>query len=158
MSEQMNMFDTDIDCVFTNDIETAPHFNELFNRRWHFDIPILAYWDWVELPENDGNLNNFAVQIASVLTTTKTGVNSQWQKDIILKYAKRYFNNKIMKILDEKIQPLYIGIETEEIDKYPTFVDPENSFKIIWNHRISPQTGFNKFISQMDKIYKEYTP
>ena len=162
IKNQMNMFDTDIDVVFTNDVETAPHFNELFNRRWHFNIPILSYWDWVELPENGGNLNNFIVQCASVLTTTKTGVNSQWQKDIILKYAKNYFSYDTMKILEKKIQPLYIGIETDEINKYPTFIgsdsifDKNDKFKIIWNHRISPQTGFNKFISKMDKIYKKH--
>lgn len=154
IKNEMNMFDTDIDCIFTNDIETAPHFNELFNRRWHFDIPILAYWDWVELPENGGNLNNFIVQVASVLTTTKTGVNSQWQKNIILDYAKRYFSYDTMKLLEEKIQPLYIGIETEEIDKYPRNSESTNTFDILWNHRISPQTGFNKFITQMDKIYE----
>jgi len=162
IKSQINMFDNDFDCVFTNDVETAPHFNELFNRRWHFDIPILAYWDWVELPENGGNLNNFIVQCASVLITTKTGVNSQWQKDIIMKYAKNYFNDNIMKILDKKIQPLYIGIETEEIDSYPftgyesLYETDDYTFKILWNHRISPQTGFNKFISKMDKIYKKH--
>lgn len=156
IKDQVNMFDTDFDAIFTNDVETAPHFNELFNRRWHFNIPILAYWDWVELPESGGNLNNFAVQLASVLTTTKTGVNSQWQKDIILKYAKNYFNAETIKILDEKIQPLYIGIEYDEITKYPGCHTDDKIFRILWNHRISPQTGFDKFINQMDKVYKDY--
>jgi len=156
IKDHVNMFDNDFDCIFTNDVETAPHFNELFNRRWHFDIPILAYWDWVELPENGGNLDNFVVQLASVLTTTKTGVNSQWQKDIIMRYAKRYFSPDTIEKLEEKIQPLYIGIETEEINKYQPFGNQDNDFKIIWNHRISPQTGFNKFISKIDKLYKKY--
>ena len=157
MKEQIKMLDIDFDVIFTNDIETTTHLNELFNNRWHFDIPIVAYWDWVELPENGGNLNNFVMQCASVLTTARTGVNSQWQKQIILNYATDYFNKETLSLLDEKIQPLYIGIETDEINQYLSKEKQDrDNFRILWNHRIAPQTGFYKCIKQLDEIDKTY--
>ena len=156
LKKHIKMYDTDFDLIFTNDIETAPHLNELFNRRWHFQIPIYAYWDWVEIPESNGNLNNFIIQLSSVLTTTKTGVNSQWQKQIILDYARKYFNTTTINQLDQKIQPLYIGIETDEISSYLKPHTPNPIPRLLWNHRISPQTGFHKCLVQLDTIYKTH--
>lgn len=154
IKKQIKMYDTDFDLIFTNDIETVPHLQELFNRRWHFSIPIYAYWDWVEIPESGGNLDNFIIQLSSVLSTAKTGVNSEWQKQIILKYARHFFNDNTIKQLDQKIQPLYIGIETDEINSYLTPKTPHSSTRLLWNHRISPQTGFHQCLKQLDEISK----
>ena len=156
IKEQYNTFKNDFDLIFTNDIEAVPFLHQLFNVSWHFDIPIFAYWDWVEVPPSGGNINFLPLQLTGVLMSKKTGVNSLWQKNLILKYAEQFFNEDTIKILDQKIQPLYIGMELDEINKYMLKDKPKsNKFRILWNHRINPQTGFFEFLKQMDKLWKE---
>ncbi len=134
-------------------VEIVPFLDEVFNVRSHYRIPIVCYWDWVEIPESNGDIKKFVFQVCGAMLCKKVGVNSIWEKNIILDYAKKFFNEGFCQVLEEKIQPLYLGIEQDEIDSYQMkkedWDSKDQKFRILWNHRVSDQTGFRIFIEQM---------
>ena len=79
----------------------------------------------------------------------KCGINTQGQKNLVLKNAKTHFNDDVIKQLDEILEPQYLGWE---IPKY----NPQTSDKkiIVYNHRPHTYKNYPWFLEQMDKLWQ----
>jgi glycosyltransferase involved in cell wall biosynthesis len=81
---------------------------------------------------------------------SKCGINTQAQKDLVLKNAKEYFNDGVIKKLDEILTPHYLGWEIPKYDKQTT----EKKI-IVYNHRPHTYKNYPWFLEQMDKLREQ---
>jgi len=89
------------------------------------------------------------INFLGLLSMDKCGINTQGQKNLVLKNAKTHFNDDVIKQLDEILEPQYLGWE---IPKY----NPQTSDKkiIVYNHRPHTYKNYPWFLEQMDKLWQ----
>jgi glycosyltransferase involved in cell wall biosynthesis len=81
---------------------------------------------------------------------SKCGINTQAQKDLVLKNAKEYFNDDVVSKLDKILEPHYLGWET------PKHIKLTKDKKIVvYNHRPHTYKNYPWFLEQMDKLWKQ---
>lgn len=112
--------------------------------------PIIGYCHWSEIPENGARTeNSFWTNIRGILQMEVCGVNSEYQKSVILKNAALDFQPHIVEKLDKIIQPWYLGCDS---------ATPSNGYDdktIVFNHREGVYTGSKWFFETMDELWKE---
>ena len=112
--------------------------------------PIIGYCHWSEIPENGARTeNSFWTNIRGILQMEVCGVNSNYQKSVILKNAAKDFQPHIVEKLDKIIQPWYLGCDS---------ATPSNGYDdktIVLNHREGVYTGSKWFWETMDELWKE---
>lgn len=112
--------------------------------------PIIGYCHWSEIPENGARTeNSFWTNIRGILQMEVCGVNSNYQKGVILKNAAKDFQPHIVEKLDKIIQPWYLGCDS---------ATPSNGYDdktIVFNHREGVYTGSKWFFETMDSLWKE---
>ena len=91
-----------------------------------------------------------ALNIIGLLEQEKCGVNTQAQKDLILKNAEEYFNKDVVKKLDKILEPHYLGWETPEYEQQTT-----DKNIIVYNHRPHTYKNYPWFLEQMDKLWEQ---
>jgi len=129
-----------------------PEWTNLFkiSRIYNKLQPIIGYCHWSEIPENGARTeNSFWTNIRGILQMEVCGVNSNYQKDVILKNAALDFKPHIVEKLDKIIQPWYLGCDT---------ATPSNGYDdktIVFNHREGVYTGSKWFFETMDELWKE---
>jgi len=90
------------------------------------------------------------VNFLGLLEMERCGINTQGQKELILKNAKKKFNKDIVKRLDDIIVPQYLGWEIPKYEKRNT-----NKKIIVFNHRPHTYKNYPWFLNQMDKLWKQ---
>ena len=129
-----------------------PEWTNLFkiSRIYNKLQPIIGYCHWSEIPENGARTeNSFWTNIRGILQMKVCGVNSEYQKSVILKNAALDFQPHIVEKLDKIIQPWYLGCDT---------ATPSNGYDdktIVFNHREGVYTGSKWFFETMDELWKE---
>ena len=129
-----------------------PEWTNLFkiSRIYNKLQPIIGYCHWSEIPENGARTDNsFWTNIRGILQMEVCGVNSEYQKSVILKNAALDFKPHIVEKLDKIIQPWYLGCDT---------ATPSNGYDdktIVFNHREGVYTGSKWFFETMDELWKE---
>ena len=129
-----------------------PEWTSLYKitRIYNANQPIIGYCHWSEIPENGARTDNsFWTNIRGILQMEVCGVNSNYQKQVILKNAAKDFNPHIVEKLDEIIQPWYLGCDS---------ATPSNGYDdktIVFNHRAGSYTGSKWFFETMDELWKE---
>lgn len=129
-----------------------PEWTNLFkiSRIYNKLQPIIGYCHWSEIPENGARTeNSFWTNIRGILQMEVCGVNSEYQKSVILKNAALDFKPHIVEKLDKIIQPWYLGCDT---------ATPSNGYDdktIVFNHREGVYTGSKWFFETMDELWKE---
>jgi hypothetical protein len=129
-----------------------PEWTSLYKitRIYNANQPIIGYCHWSEIPENGARTDNsFWTNIRGILQMEVCGVNSNYQKQVILKNVAKDFNPHIVEKLDEIIQPWYLGCDS---------ATPSNGYDdktIVFNHRAGSYTGSKWFFETMDELWKE---
>ncbi len=129
-----------------------PEWTNLYKitRIYNANQPIIGYCHWSEIPENGARTDNsFWTNIRGILQMKVCGVNSNYQKSVILKNAALDFQPHIVEKLDEIIQPWYLGCDTAT----PSQGYDEKT--IVFNHREGVYTGSKWFWESMDELWKE---
>ena len=73
---------------------------------------IVGYCHWWEITDNGAyNHNSFWNNVQGMLKMEVCGVNSKWVKDLVIKRAGEYANQKILDKLEKIIQPWYIHFD-----------------------------------------------
>ena len=75
---------------------------------------------------------------------------AQGQKDLILKNAKKHFNDDVITKLDKILEPQYLGWEIPKYDKQTT-----DKKIIVFNHRAHTYKNYPWFLKQMDKLWEQ---
>ncbi len=120
------------------------------SRIYNAHQPIIGYCHWSEIPENGARTDNsFWTNLRGILQMKVCGVNSNYQKSVILKNAALDFKPDVVEKLDKIIQPWYLGCDT---------ATPSNGYDdktIVFNHREGGYTGSKWFWESMDDLWKE---
>jgi len=110
--------------------------------------PVYGYCHWWEIPENGAYTHNsFWSNVQGMLKMKACGVNSLWVKNLIIKRASDFLNQKTLYKLEEIIQPWYLGC-----DKWVEGTPKKKT--ILFNHRDDAYTGSQWFFEEMDKLWE----
>jgi hypothetical protein len=139
---------TDYDVLYSHLPEHTDQLVNLFHNNTNITPKVVGYCHWYEVPENTAyNKTMLMANFAGMLQMEECGVNSEWLKELVLDKVSQSYHPRMVRRLDDIIQPHYLGIDKVDMKSEP------KGKSIIFNHRDNEYTGFKWFIKQMDKLY-----
>jgi glycosyltransferase involved in cell wall biosynthesis len=143
--------DKDYDIVYTHLPEHALQLKNLLYNNTNINPLFIGYTHWTEFPEiTNYEMTMMDVNILGLLEMEKCGINTQGQKELILKNAEKNFNKDVVKRLNNILVPQYLGWE---IPKYENQITDKKI--IVFNHRPHTYKNYPWFLEQMDKLWKQ---
>jgi glycosyltransferase involved in cell wall biosynthesis len=140
----------DYDIVYSHLPEHTLQLKNVLLNETNITPRFIGYTHWTEFPEiTKYSATVMDINFLGLLSMDKCGINTQGQKNLVLKNAKTHFNDDVIKQLDEILEPQYLGWE---IPKY----NPQTSDKkiIVYNHRPHTYKNYPWFLEQMDKLWQ----
>jgi len=118
------------------------------------------YVHWIEIPRQNrlgsihkGNWHMWALA-SGIYWNSKTYFNSQYGIELVKPYFRKFCRGDIYEEIESKMEPLYLGINVEELDKFKTnevFDRPT----FIFNQRIVPYTGARSVLQAAIDLIKD---
>tara|TARA_Y100001963_G_scaffold96070_1_gene132239 strand:- start:596 stop:1927 length:1332 start_codon:yes stop_codon:yes gene_type:complete len=143
--------DKDYDMVYTHLPEHALQLKNLLYNNTNINPLFIGYTHWTEFPEiTNYEMTMMDVNFLGLLEMERCGINTQGQKNLILKNAKKKFNEDVVERLDNIIVPQYLGWEIPKYEKRIT-----DKKIIVFNHRPHTYKNYPWFLEQMDKLWKQ---
>ena len=139
------------DIVYTHLPEHALQLKNLLYNNTNINPKFIGYTHWTEFPEiTNYEMTMMDVNFLGLLEMERCGINTQGQKNLILKNAKKSLNKESLIRLDEIIVPQYLGWEIPKYDK-------QSSDKkiIVYNHRPHTYKNWPWVLKQMDKLWEQ---
>ena len=148
----INWKHNDYDIVYTHLPEHTGQLKNLFFNSTNIEPTIIGYTHWTEFKEitNYHYQVGLALNIIGLLQQQKCGINTNAQKQLVIKNAKEWFNDYVVKQLDDILEPHYLGWETPNYEKQTT-----DKNIIVYNHRPHTYKNYPWFLEQMDKLWEQ---
>jgi len=142
----------DYDIVYSHLPEHTGQLKNLLFNTTNISPTIIGYTHWTEFKEitNYEYQVGLAFNIIGLLQQEKCGINTEAQKQLVLKNAREHFNDDVIKQLDEILEPHYLGWETPNYEKQTT-----DKNIIVYNHRPHTYKNYPWFLQQMDKLWEQ---
>lgn len=139
--------DLDYDVVYS-------HMPDWFQVARFTQKDIIGYSHWFEMrscnaEDRLANFRNLVVSLYQVTRMKCCYLNTQEQKDKILEEAKEWYNDEVVKVLDEKLIVWNLGVP---VDRILEKASDEKENIIVFNHRCITNKNYPNFI----KLMKEY--
>ena len=132
----------DFDIVYSHLPEHALQLKNLFYNRTNLQPAFIGYSHWTEFPEVTSYPETMMdVNVLGLASMLRCGVNTQTQKDLILKNAAKTFNQAFVDKLDSIVRVQYLGCEKPEWG----VVKPLHECLIAFNHRPNEYKGYPYF-------------
>jgi hypothetical protein len=144
--------DMDYDVVYSHLPEHTLALKNLFFNKTNVRPVFMGYNHWIEFDEVTAYpMTVRDMNTLGILEERVCGVNTQAQKNMIIKVAGEHFNDSVLSKLEKIIQPHYLGSEE------PPKVRPVHSdYKIIaFNHRPNAYRRYTWFLEQMDYLWTQ---
>tara|TARA_R110000737_G_scaffold351167_1_gene392516 strand:- start:42 stop:1376 length:1335 start_codon:yes stop_codon:yes gene_type:complete len=139
------------DIVYTHLPEHALQLKNLLYNNTNINPLFIGYTHWTEFPEiTNYEMTMMDVNFLGLLEMERCGVNTQGQKNLIIKNAKTHLNDDVVNRLDEILQPQYLGWEIPKYDKQST-----DKKIIVYNHRPHTYKNWPWVLKQMDKLWEQ---
>ena len=145
--------ENDYDIVYSHLPEHTGNLKCLLENTTNISPSIIGgYTHWTEFKEVSNYHYNvgLAYNIVGLLEMISCGINTQAQKDLVLKNAKEYFNDDVVSKLDKILEPQYLGWEIPKYDKQTT-----DKKIVVYNHRPHTYKNYPWFLQQMDKLWEK---
>ena len=139
------------DIVYTHLPEHALQLKNLLYNNTNINPSFIGYTHWTEFPEiTNYEMTMMDVNLLGILEMERCGINTQGQKNLIIKNAKTHFNNDVVNKLDDILKPQYLGWEIPKYDK-------QSSDKkiVVYNHRPHTYKNWPWVLKQMDKLWEQ---
>ena len=143
---------SDYDIVYSHLPEHTGQLKNLLYNTTNIEPTIIGYTHWTEFKE----ITNYEYEVGLVfniiglLQQEKCGINTEAQKQLVLKNAREHFNDSVVKRLDDILEPHYLGWETPNYEKQTT-----DKNIIVYNHRPHTYKNYPWFVEQMDKLWEQ---
>ena len=144
--------ENDYDIVYSHLPEHTGNLKNLLYNSTNISPAFIGYTHWTEFKEitNYEYQVGLAYNIVGLLQMSKCGINTQAQKNLVLKNAKEYFNDDVVSKLDKILQPQYLGWEIPKYEKQTT-----DKNIIVYNHRPHTYKNYPWFLEQMNKLWEQ---
>jgi len=138
------------DIVYTHLPEHALQLKNLLYNNTNINPSFIGYTHWTEFPEiTNYEMTMMDVNYLGILEMERCGINTQGQKNLIIKNAKTHFNDDVVNRLDEILKPQYLGWEEPKYEKQS--VDKKI---IVFNHRPHKYKNYDWFLKRMDELWE----
>ena len=147
--DEVNWNFKDIDLIFSHLPETTWNLVNYLGNEWHHLPPVLGYCHWFDVKEVcNWMYPAFIRECEGISLMKKCYVNTESQKKLVLKNAKKHFSDSFIKELDNKIEAYHLPVTEEHIiDKLEKpFMDVDGKQIIVFNHRTKTYKDFKNFI------------
>ena len=140
-----------IDLIFSHQPEITNQYKVFFSNKKNFEPPIIGYSHFFEF-SNVGWVGSFLNSLIGILEMEVCYLNTEDQKQMVLKESAKTFNSDIVKKLDSKLKV------------FPPMIMPRNirpskdgtyNKTIVWNHRTDSTKSFNDFQSAIWDLRKQ---
>lgn len=162
LSSLLDLRRIDVDVLFINQPELTAAFLNYFNKIHFFDIHSVGYIHWMDWRPKDNvknrwNLPENLALLTSVLMSDMTACNSHFGKTQIVREAAKWFNAQTVKEIDNKLVPLWPGIDSREISAASKAGRNRSRHKtIIAPYRTQKYTGFKSLIEvHLAKLWRK---
>lgn len=157
--DEVNWNFKDIDLIFSHLPETTWNLLNYLGNEWHHLPPVLGYCHWFDVDEVcNWQYPAFIRECEGISLMKKCYVNTESQKQLVLKNAKKHFSDSFVKELDNKIEPYHLPVTDSHVSsevKKP-FVDGLGKQTIVFNHRTKTYKDFKNFILKIcDPLYEK---
>ena len=141
----------DFDIVYSHLPEHTLQLKNVLLNETNIEPRFIGYTHWTEFPE----ITNYKetvmdINFLGLLAMEKCGINTQGQKNLVLKNARTHFNDDVVNRLDEILEPQYLGWEIPKYEKQTT-----DKKIIVFNHRPHTYKNYPWFLQQMDELWKQ---
>ena len=137
------------DIVYTHLPEHALQLKNLLYNTTNINPSFIGYTHWTEFPEiTNYRMTMMDVNLLGILEMGRCGINTQGQKNLVIKNAKTHLNDDVVNRLDEILEPQYLGWEIPKYKKQTT-----DKKIIVFNHRPHKYKNFDWFLKQMDRLW-----
>ena len=137
------------DIVYTHLPEHALQLKNLLYNNTNINPSFIGYTHWTEFPEiTNYEMTMMDVNLLGILEMGRCGINTQGQKNLVIKNAKTHLNDDVVNRLDEILEPQYLGWEIPKYKKQTT-----DKKIIVFNHRPHKYKNFDWFLKQMDRLW-----
>jgi len=150
----MDMWHKDWDLVINNEVILGNQFRNMFCYKSHFNIPIINYIHWVNTTEEDTQQQWDTFN--SIRWCYNTYCNSQFGRQLVLKNLHKIYQEQIAEYIENKLKVLPVGFNDKELLEHKSKGTFDKT-TLIFNHRISQYTGYEKLLKECNKIYKSGT-
>ena len=142
--------DLDFDLVMSHLPEHTFDLINVMHNVTHHVPKVFGYCHWFDLKEVVAwPKDSFRKNILGLLEYERCYLNTQHQKDMVLKQAKLTFNDDIILKLNEILQIQHLGVDKvdiiDEINESPEKI-------IVFNHRPDTYKNFNGFLKVIDTL------
>ena len=141
----------DFDIVYSHLPEHTLQLKNVLLNETNIEPGFVGYTHWTEFPE----ITNYKetvmdINFLGLLSMEKCGINTQGQKNLVLKNAKTHFNDDVVNKLDKILEPQYLGWEIPKYEKQIT-----DKKIIVFNHRPHTYKNYPWFLEQIDELWKK---
>ena len=126
--------------------------NVLYNKTQH--VPkFFGYAHWFDFKEVvNWPMDSFNKSMIGLLEYDKCYINTQHQKEMVLKQAEEIFNSDTLYKLSNILEVQHIGVDSKDI---VLDINEKTFKKIVFNHRPETYKNYKDFLELMDKLYEQ---
>ena len=134
----------DIDLIFSHLPETTWNLVNYLGNEWHHIPPVLGYSHWFDFKDTcNWQYPAFQRECEGINLMQKCYVNTESQKQLVLKEAREVYKDSIVNKLDEKIEAFHLPVLNKQVVEK---IDKETFKTIVFNHRTKAYKDFKNFI------------
>ena len=126
--------------------------NTLYNVTHHTPL-FFGYSHWFDIKGVVGTeLDSFLQNMTGLLEMDRCYINTQYQKDLVLKQASETFNDKTIDKLEHILEVQHLGVDAKDVVSEISLASEKI---IVFNHRPDTYKHFNAFMKVMDKLREQ---
>lgn len=143
----------DFDLVFSHLPEQTHAIKNTLYNLTHHTPNFFGYCHWFDLNEVVAWYSpSFLQNITGVLECRRVYLNTQYQKNLVLKQAAEHFNKRTIAKLDDILSVHHLGVDRQDIVRT---INTRPDKVIVFNHRPDTYKNYNKFIAVCDVLWKQ---
>ena len=147
--------DLDFDLVMSHLPEHTHALKNTMYNVTHHTPKFFGYCHWFDVkPVVAWSKDSFLQNITGLLEYERCYLNTEHQKQMVLKQAGETFNAGIIRKLDEILTPQHLGVDEADICRLKDIAQEREKI-IVFNHRPDTYKHFEPFMKTMDALYEQ---